>query len=251
MGAFLTLSASGEISSGMDLMKMAQFLSKISKANPDAVLNMSDTMVILSKGFGQGVVNILQNGVVTTQPFNAKTEDCIVVVEGGTVAQIVPKSPTHAWTIEVTPSGETHHALGIHSTIVGAPASTDHNTQAILQWLYDGNVGQSSLAVAQHLHLIPTGQNQDRKISRSTPQDAADFARCAALLDRAPFLNDLLPNMAQVSTEWGKLMEKDASGASRWDAGLAQGRVLLQQPHDDAPSNAGVYQKTQTVRLKI
>lgn len=251
MGAFLTLSPSGEISTGMDLMKMAKFLSKISKANPDAVLNMSDTMVILSKGFGEGVVNTLQNGVTTTQLFNAKTEDCIVVAQGGTVVQIVPKNPAHAWTIEVTPSGETHHALGIHSTIVGAPVSNDPNTQAILQWLYDGNVGQSSLALAQHLHLIPTGQNQDRKISRSTPQDAADFARCAALLERAPFLNDMLPKMAQVNKEWEALMEKDASGASRWDAGLQQGRALLQKPHDDTPSNAGVYQKTQSVRLKI
>lgn len=251
MGAFLTLSPSGEISTGMDLMKMAKFLNKISQTNPDAVLNMSDTMVILSKGFGQGVVNTLQNGVVSTQPFNAKTEDCIVVVQGGTVAQIVPKNPGQGWTIEVTPSGETHHALGIHSTIVGAPDSTDPDTQAILQWLYDGNVGQSSLALAQHLHLIPTGQNQDRDVSHSTPQDAADFARCAALLDRAPFLNNLLPQMAQVSQGWDTLMKKDASGLSRWDSGLEQGRILLQQPHDDAPSNVGVYQKTQTVRLKI
>lgn len=54
MGAFLTISSSGEISTGMDLMKMAKFLSKISEKNPNAVLNMSDTMIILSKGFGKG-----------------------------------------------------------------------------------------------------------------------------------------------------------------------------------------------------
>ncbi len=214
-------------------------------------MNMSDTMIILSKGFGEGVATTLLNNQVSTQAFNAKTEDCILVVQGGSVVQIVPKNPSYAWTIEVTPSGETHHALGIHTRIVGAPASADPNTQAILQWLYDGNVGQSSLALAQHLHLIPTGQNGDRDVSTSTPMDSADFARCAALLERAPFLNDMLPQMAQVNTQWAKLMEQDSSGVSAWDNGLERGRAVLQQPREDVPSNAGVYQKTSTSRLKI
>lgn len=235
----------------MDLMKMAKFLSKISEKNPDAVLNMSDTMIILSKGFGQGQVNTIVEGSVSTQAFDTTKDDCIVVVGGGSVVQIIPQNPAHTWTIEVTPSGETHHALGIHASIVGAPNSSDANTQAVLQWLYDGEVGQSSLALAQHLHLIPTGQNDNREISSSIPYDASDFARCAALLERAPFLNDLLPQMSQVNTQWAKLMEKDSSGVSAWDKGLEGGRSLLQQPREDVPSNAGVYQKTSTARLKI
>lgn len=248
MGSYLTISSSGGISTGMDLMKMAKFLGKISEKNPNAVMNMSDTMIILSKGFGEGVVNTLRNDATSSQAFNAQKEDCIVVVEGGTVVQIVPKNPAHAWTVEVTPSGETHHALGIHSTIVGAPTSTDPNTQAVLQWLYDGDVGQSSLALAQHLYLIPSGHNGDREVSSSTPHDAADFSRCAALLERAPFLSDLLPRMAAVNAQWNALMEPDASGTSRWDVGLAQGQAVLQIDREKAPSNAGVYQKT---RLKI
>lgn len=249
MGSFLTISPSGGISTGMDLMKMAKFLTKISEKNPDAVMNMSDTMVILSKGFGEGVVNTLCNDEVVSYAFNAKSEDCIVVIAGGTVTQIIPKNPAHAWTIEVTPSGETHHALGIHSSVVGSPDNTDPNTQAVLQWLYDGNVGQSSLALAQHLHLIPTGNNGEREISSSIPHDASDFARCAALLNRAPFLNDLLPNMSTVNEQWKALMEPNSSGVSRWDVGLKDGQDLLQKDLPEVPSNAGVYQKTQRIKI--
>lgn len=235
----------------MDLMKMAKFLSKISEKNPDAVLNMSDTMIILSKGFGQGQVNTIVEGSVSTQAFDTTKDDCIVVVGGGSVVQIIPQNPAHTWTIEVTPSGETHHALGIHASIVGAPSSSDANTQAVLQWLYDGEVGQSSLALAQHLHLIPTGQNDNREISTSIPYDASDFARCVALLDRAPFLNDLLPQMAQVSEQWKQLMTPDAPGKSRWEIGLEDGRSLLKKERPAIASNAGVYHKKETKKKQV
>ena len=257
MGAFLTISETGEISTGMDLMQMATFLKKISKDNPDAVLNMSDAMVTLSKGLGVGVVSVLHDGGTSTSRFDATQKDCMVVVAGGSVAQIVPQDPTHAWTIEVTPAGEAHHKKGVHNTIVGRPTHANSETQAILEWLYDGNVGQSSLSVAQHLHLIPHGENANRKVSRSVPADTADFSRCAALLERAPFLNTQMAKMAQVSKEWEQLMAKDKDGKSLWEEGLEHGRKMLANSKP-APSNAGVYPKVKTsdsttpvARLKI
>lgn len=242
MGDFLTLSSSGEVSQGMDLMKMAKFLSQLAEDKPDAVMNVRDTMVVVNKGFGEGQVHVLRQGQTQTQPFNAIKKDVIVVVGAGSVAQIVPTTGK-ALTVEVTPSGATHFKYGEHTSVVAQPTGHTPQAQAVLQWLYDGDVGQSSLALAQHLYLVPHKLNNGRKLSSSVPCDAADFSRCVALLDRAPFLLNDLTKMMEVSAEWSALLTPDASGVSAWERGMESGRALLEQNHPLPPSNAGVYNR--------
>lgn len=244
MAAFLTVSSSADVTNGVAINDMVKCLKLIDERKSGAVLNMTDTTLIVKKGYGPAQVDVTHNGQTTSQKLDGKKDDYIVVA-GGALVHLRHVDPTRCWTIDVTPSGEARFTRGIEQAAPAVPEGLDEQATAIHQWLYDGEVGSSSLALAQHLYLIPNGfkERTDKDISKSIPYDADDFSRCVLLLRRAPFLAERIKEMAQVSEEWAQLVRKNGDEPSAWEKGVHEGEVLLAKNLPTPPSNAGVYRK--------
>jgi len=78
--------------------------------------------------------------------------------------------------------------------------------ESVLNWMACGERGVSSETIVQHLYGLPlTG-----RWSLSHPLDPSDLRRCLLLLQASPETRDRLPQMADCSPEWKRLIE-------RWD----------------------------------
>ena len=80
----------------------------------------------------------------------------------------------------------------------------DETQQAVIDWLSNGEVGESSKCMAMWLAF------GKRAAHGSHPHDPDDLDRCLKLLQRAPGLRAMLPAMAGMSGEWAALV-------ARWD----------------------------------
>lgn len=70
--------------------------------------------------------------------------------------------------------------------------------KAIATWALGGSTGLSATCIARHMMGLPVGGDY--------PHDGGDFGRCEALLDAVPELRARLPEMAEVSDMWAKLV---------------------------------------------
>lgn len=67
----------------------------------------------------------------------------------------------------------------------------------IADWLFGGNTGTSSKAMAAHL--------SGRKAENSYPSDGGDFGRCMGLLASVPEFRARIGEMATLSKQWATL----------------------------------------------
>ena len=74
------------------------------------------------------------------------------------------------------------------------------NHPGLAAWLDRGERGSSSNAIVEQL-LMGGGETFH-------PLDPYDFRRCELLLRAVPTLRPMLPKMAKVSPEWGRLIER-------------------------------------------
>lgn len=74
-----------------------------------------------------------------------------------------------------------------------------------IAWLRHGERGISSEAIFAHLTGVPVGN-----MGMSPPYDASDLRRCRLLLAAVPEFAARIDEMAQVSPQWARLVE-------RWD----------------------------------
>jgi hypothetical protein len=85
-----------------------------------------------------------------------------------------------------------------------APATTTQVLFAwpgLAAWLDEGDIGQSSLAMAQAISGIALTDDDS-----ATPWDADDFQRCVALLERVPSFAQHLNRVAGLSPAWAALI---------------------------------------------
>lgn len=90
-----------------------------------------------------------------------------------------------------------------------APTITDMNCTAVLplesfaEWLANGDVGLSSLAIVQRLTGITMTANGTRKNGcEDTPIDPGDISRILAMFDMVPAARAYLSLMSDVSADW-------------------------------------------------
>jgi hypothetical protein len=74
----------------------------------------------------------------------------------------------------------------------------------VVKWLATGHVGTSSKCMAMWLAF------GEQTTDRRCPADPDDLDRCLKLLDQAPGLRPLIPQMTKVSEQWARLVP-------RWD----------------------------------
>jgi len=75
-------------------------------------------------------------------------------------------------------------------------------------WLREGERGESSEAIVEHLTGKPVGGKPyaERFGRLDHPADAGDFRRCELLLRAVPMARQEFPRMARVSPEWAALV---------------------------------------------
>ncbi len=78
--------------------------------------------------------------------------------------------------------------------------------EQVLDWLANGEVGESSRCMAMWLAF----GRHTREGRRAYPLDPDDMDRCLKLLHKAPGLRALLPKMAELNKTWAALV-------ARWD----------------------------------
>lgn len=247
MGNFITIDKKGGIIEGIDLMKMASVFQKIADKNPNATLNMSDTFLLFSKDCGPVKLSISTKSNVEIIPINPKKDEVFIIEKGSLVhISLTGEQLQHpiSYTINVFESGQSN----ISSGIVDAPALFSHqnpDVMAVQQWLRNGQVGESSLAIVQQLVLKPNNVlHLAKRESVSTPRDTSDFSRCVLMLDAIPSLWNRIQEMAELNDEWKNLLD-NSSGQSKWDAGVEKARVYLQNATTtEAVSNKGRYTLT-------
>ena len=76
--------------------------------------------------------------------------------------------------------------------------------EKILDWFANGQVGESSKAMA----CVAMGNPNNVYLPH--PSDPADFNRCLLLLDAVPEIKNVMDKVANISEVWGKLV-------ARWD----------------------------------
>lgn len=129
------------------------------------------------------------------------------------VHAIVRVKPEHGegWAIGITRNGTLRWAAGFDAEVScePEPASADDPAGAanVLRWLAEGEVGQSSKAMAHRLVGVPTEVDEPC----AHPLDIGDFARCLAFLEAVPEAAKRVAEMADVSPAWAELA-KDWEG---------------------------------------
>ena len=73
----------------------------------------------------------------------------------------------------------------------------------LLQWVFNGNTGLSSKAMAAHLYCIRI-ENEFNRVFH--PGDAGDFGRCMELLAAVPEMRHHLRRMAELSPTWAAIV---------------------------------------------
>ena len=93
--------------------------------------------------------------------------------------------------------GSAHVLHGQSRTLSEDAAFEWGSTEAerIARWFDDGEVGTSSMAMAE----ILSGRPQEH---RASPSDLADFRRCVLLLERLPGWRPRLPEVAALGGQW-------------------------------------------------
>jgi len=74
---------------------------------------------------------------------------------------------------------------------------------AVLEWLFTGQVGASSKAMAAAACGLPS--------SRSYPSDPDDLNRCLLLLEKVPAIREKFSAISELSDVWARLID-------RWEA---------------------------------
>lgn len=77
-------------------------------------------------------------------------------------------------------------------------------SQAIIEWLANGETGMSSRNIAFYLGfgIIP------KREAYFAPSDPSDLCRCLKLLEVAPELRKDLPKMAGLSKHWQRIVDR-------------------------------------------
>jgi len=70
----------------------------------------------------------------------------------------------------------------------------------VLEWLFTGQVGASSKAMAAAACGLPS--------SRSYPSDPDDLNRCLLLLEKVPAVRDRFTSIAELSDVWARLIDR-------------------------------------------
>ncbi len=74
----------------------------------------------------------------------------------------------------------------------------------ILKWLFEGDVGQSSKAMAMAASGVY--QNEEQKLT-SHPYDVSDINRCFQLIKAVPEVKDSFDIISNLSPEWSALIK--------------------------------------------
>lgn len=128
----------------------------------------------------------------------------------GAMKKLNMPMPFEALTDLMDGFAEQHDACPVPAVLpVVKPPRTAPNTttQALFAWpglaawLDEGDLGQSSLAMAQAITGIPLTDDE-----AATPWDADDVERCVALLDRVPSFVPHLNRVALLSPAWASLI---------------------------------------------
>lgn len=116
-----------------------------------------------------------------------------------------------------------------------APTITDMNCTAVLplesfaEWLANGDVGLSSLAIVQRLTGITMTVNGAWKNGcEDTPKDPGDISRILAMFDMVPAARAYLSLMGDVSADWETIVR-------HWDEIEEQYRQEEHNPSGCAP----------------
>jgi len=104
-------------------------------------------------------------------------------------------------------------------------------------WLADGDVGLSSLAIYRNLVEIPAGLKTEPKTDH--PHDPSDLFRCLKLLRIAPELDDT--KMSTVSSQWKALVDIWPELESTFSKEKAKGNKM---PETYALMQSALYPKT-------
>ena len=80
----------------------------------------------------------------------------------------------------------------------------DATQEAVVAWLANGEVGESSKCMAMWLAF---GQ-RTRGVFGNHPHDPDDMDRCLKLLHHAPGLRERLPKMAELNKTWAALVDR-------------------------------------------
>lgn len=78
--------------------------------------------------------------------------------------------------------------------------------QNLVAWFLEGEVGESSKAMAAKLSGWADRKGKKAQRFTSYPLDAGDFRRCLLMLEAVPELAPLLPKMAEVGPVWAALV---------------------------------------------
>lgn len=73
----------------------------------------------------------------------------------------------------------------------------------LLQWVFNGDTGLSSKAMAAHLYCIRI-ENEFNRVFH--PSDASDFGRCVELLAAVPEMRVHVFRMAELSPTWAAIV---------------------------------------------
>lgn len=201
-----------KVNTSVPLTLYALALEHASKENPDALLSLSQSTIILD-GAGPAWIQVDDQPLVRVLP-----DDDIrcFFLDPSQCFKMLHDDPSLSFQIAVQPSGESSvQPIGAIDGPQKAPAHVPGYVQEIYNWLYDGNVGQSSSALAYHLGFKPLYLPWPSEISSSVPHDQWDWNRCFLLLSRVPELQAMMSQMAEVSEDWKALVSSE-NGTPVW-----------------------------------
>lgn len=218
MSNFLNIDKDLNVKEGIDIMQMAKIYEKMAKKDPDAKLNLDDNFIILNNITGEININSnLEKSNKTTIKLDGSNKQ--ILVPNGSIA--IVNTNEKSLTIQFSPSGKLILSKENSSELRQKPEYINDIHQKIDDWLWNGETGLSSMAIVQHLFLIPNNlMKKDEEIYYSIPRDDSDYSRCVKMFDAIPELMEKLPNLSKINDNWAKIMEKETNDLSIFENNL-------------------------------
>jgi hypothetical protein len=229
MSKMWTIAKDGTSRSAVSMDSFSRFLMKEAKRDPTLKFSMTDAYVCLSPGYGPAVATWTGPGAVSLTPVKipAKGEVFLAIPPGQSLRIVHETDAKKSVTVENPPSGEARLAVGAALTppkAVPEGLTGDLNAAAhtVVSWFLNGDVGNSSRALADHLVRVPAGMIASDKVKKSAPFDDYDARRCLLLLRSLPESFQDLSSMSAVSDEWKNWLTADDAGVTPWAAAVAR-----------------------------
>ena len=249
MGNMYRISKDGTVREGMDLQIFSRTLTRMAQKDPNATFDPRQTWVYIEPGFGPAWITVHgADGVEPVRREEGDSEDMYAISPGTSLEVVHDLAVNGSHRFQVFPSGQSEHTLLHETATTGpqqAPLGAPEYVQQALDWLHFGEVGQSSLALVQHLILIPAKLVNPKKASQSTPSDNADWRRCWQVARQIPYIEQHIQDMAAVNDDWKDLVEpyEGSNGNTEWNT--------FMKKFDDNPPSAPRQPAPPSSRIKV